>query len=352
MPERHTTQTEEQLRLCPQPTTGDATTFVALAGLDGNEFYHRPGGRKLDRLRPPRSLGTNFTRGVEDARPEEKRTRTHRHLPQQDHRRRSPPGTRAGHLGRRDLGVQDSRTASPAPPRRPRTPASRRLRGHQRPRGDRAGGSPGRGGPGRDGDPLRADLASPPPPDLHVRLPPRRQRLSGRGGGAPRAREPVVLGRAAAVGSATGSYLRPVEMETAEQAGCRAPGRPGDAAWYARSSVNLPNAITSIRLALVPVFAWLHLTDQPFSAMVVFTVAAPSDGIAGLLARPFDQRTRVGAILDPIADKLLVATSLVLLVVSGTLPPWLFLTALLRDAAVGSLGLASRLKGRWLEVEP
>jgi len=161
-----------------------------------------------------------------------------------------------------------------------------------------------------------------------------------------------VLGRAAAVGSATGSYLRPVEMETAEQAGCRAPGRPGDAAWYARSSVNLPNAITSIRLALVPVFAWLHLTDRPFSAMVVFTVAALSDGIDGLLARLFDQRTRLGAILDPIADKLLVATSLVLLVVSGTLPPWLFLTALLRDAAVGSLGLASRLKGRWLEVEP
>lgn len=139
-----------------------------------------------------------------------------------------------------------------------------------------------------------------------------------------------------------------------ERSAGRGPGRQGPdiGAWYAWRSVNLPNAITSLRLALVPVFAWLHLTDQTFSAMVVFTVAALSDGIDGLLARLLEQRTRLGAILDPIADKVLVATSLVLLVLSGTLPAWLLVTALMRDAAVGGLGLASKLRGRWLEVAP
>lgn len=143
------------------------------------------------------------------------------------------------------------------------------------------------------------------------------------------------------------------EMEGGRFAARKA-GRQGPQtqAWYAEQSVNLPNAITTLRLALVPVFAWLHLDGQSFAAMVVFSVAALSDGIDGLLARLLDQRTRIGAILDPIADKLLVATALILLVLSQTLPPWLLVAALLRDAAVAGLGLASKLQERWIEVAP
>lgn len=123
-------------------------------------------------------------------------------------------------------------------------------------------------------------------------------------------------------------------------------------AWYAERSVNLPNAITVLRLVLVPVFAWLHLEGESFAAMVVFSVAALSDGIDGLLARLLEQRTRLGAILDPIADKLLVATALILLVLSQTLPLWLLVAALLRDVAVAGLGIASRLRATWIEVSP
>lgn len=116
--------------------------------------------------------------------------------------------------------------------------------------------------------------------------------------------------------------------------------------------MNLPNAITILRLLLVPVFAWLYLEERSFSAMVVFAAAATSDGIDGLLARILDQRTRLGAILDPIADKILVATALVLLVFSETLPLWLLVAALLRDIVVGGLGLGSKLRDRWIEVSP
>lgn len=137
-----------------------------------------------------------------------------------------------------------------------------------------------------------------------------------------------------------------------EGEGESAPRGPGPEPWYAPESVNLPNAITILRLALVPVFAWLHLEDRSFAAMVVFAGAALSDGIDGLLARLLDQRTRLGAILDPIADKTLVATALILLVYSETLPPWLLFAALLRDVAVAGLGLASKLRRRWIEVAP
>src|SRR5690606_2197348 len=102
----------------------------------------------------------------------------------------------------------------------------------------------------------------------------------------------------------------------------------------------------------VPVFAWLHLEGQSFEAMVVFSVAALSDGIDGLLARLLEQRTRLGAILDPIADKILVATALILLVLTQTLPVWLLAVALLRDVAVAGLGIVSKLRERWIEVEP
>lgn len=137
-----------------------------------------------------------------------------------------------------------------------------------------------------------------------------------------------------------------------EGEGASAARGSGSRTWYAWEGVNVPNAITVVRLALVPIYAWLHVHERNVAAMAVFAGAALSDGIDGLLARLLDQRTRLGAILDPIADKLLVATALVLLVHSGTLPLWLLLAALTRDAAVAALGVASRLRRRWIEVAP
>lgn len=122
--------------------------------------------------------------------------------------------------------------------------------------------------------------------------------------------------------------------------------------WYDRRSVNLPNAITTLRILLVPVFAWLFLSERAFAAMVVFAAAALSDGLDGLLARILDQRTRLGAILDPIADKFLAVTALILLVVGGTVPLWLLVAALARDFVVTGVALTARARARWLDAAP
>lgn len=116
--------------------------------------------------------------------------------------------------------------------------------------------------------------------------------------------------------------------------------------------MNLPNSITLLRILLVPVFAWLHLSGRPLGALSVFVFAALSDGVDGLLARALNQRTELGAILDPIADKFLALTALVLLVSVQTLPGWLLAVALLRDGIVFGTGLTSKLTRRPIAAEP
>lgn len=116
--------------------------------------------------------------------------------------------------------------------------------------------------------------------------------------------------------------------------------------------MTIPNAISLLRLLLVPVFAWLYLADRPFAALLVFAAAAISDGIDGLLARILDQCSPLGAFLDPLADKALALTALVLLVLSGTLPAWFLVLALTRDVVVLVTALGVRLSHRAIAMAP
>ncbi len=96
----------------------------------------------------------------------------------------------------------------------------------------------------------------------------------------------------------------------------------------------VPNAITVLRIALVPVFI-LALNDREyFTALVVFAVAGVSDSLDGFIAKQFNLATRVGAILDPVADKLLLVSAYIMLVVVGHLPLWLVLTVGFRDLMI------------------
>lgn len=96
------------------------------------------------------------------------------------------------------------------------------------------------------------------------------------------------------------------------------------------------NQLTMLRMGLVPVFVLLTLGRQFNWALVVFTVAALTDALDGWVARHSGKSTRLGAMLDPIADKLLAGSAYVLLtwggVASCVLPVWLTVTLLFRDA--------------------
>ncbi len=119
-----------------------------------------------------------------------------------------------------------------------------------------------------------------------------------------------------------------------------------------KTSFNIPNALSAARLALVPIFAFLLLDGRIGSAAVVFIAAGITDAIDGWIARAWDMRTPLGAYLDPLADKLLTATALVLLTYLSIIPLWLCVVYILKDTiTVASIVLLKRA-GRFVEIKP
>jgi cardiolipin synthase len=84
--------------------------------------------------------------------------------------------------------------------------------------------------------------------------------------------------------------------------------------------ITVPNLLTVFRMVLIPVFVSLVFYQRFVSALVVFIVAGLTDGLDGLLARRFDQKSQLGTILDPIADKMMMVTSFVVLSMRSVFP--------------------------------
>src|SRR5690606_27028137 len=87
-------------------------------------------------------------------------------------------------------------------------------------------------------------------------------------------------------------------------------------------------------------------------ALAGFLIAGLSDGVDGFIARQFDQRSELGAYLDPAADKLLLVSVFVVLGLMGELPLWLVITAVSRDALIITAVLISTLMGQPVAVKP
>jgi len=115
---------------------------------------------------------------------------------------------------------------------------------------------------------------------------------------------------------------------------------------------NLPNVITLLRLAAVPVVAWLILQQRWEAACWLFLASAVSDGIDGLLARWLNQMTQLGAALDTVADKALGVVTLVLLTRAEAIPLWVTLAILLRDSIIVLGALSYRGLAGHLEIHP
>jgi len=109
-----------------------------------------------------------------------------------------------------------------------------------------------------------------------------------------------------------------------------------------RLDVNLPNLITLGRLLCVPLAIWLILGERYGLAFWVFVAAGVSDALDGWIAKRWDQRTPLGALLDPIADKALLAAVYITLGFAGELPHWLVVLVVLRDLLIVGGYLLSR----------
>ena len=108
---------------------------------------------------------------------------------------------------------------------------------------------------------------------------------------------------------------------------------------------NIPNTLTVVRCGAVPVMAFMLLFTGywwNFVACVIFVVASITDLVDGYLARRLDLESTIGAFLDPLADKLLVMTCMIMLIPLGRIPAWMVAIFLAREISVTALrGIAA-----------
>jgi cardiolipin synthase len=95
--------------------------------------------------------------------------------------------------------------------------------------------------------------------------------------------------------------------------------------------INVPNLLSILRIALVPVFLWFLLDEFFLAAIVVLAIAGLTDFLDGYLARKLNQITKLGKMLDPVADRLYIFATLLALSVTGYVPWWLAALVILRD---------------------
>lgn len=117
---------------------------------------------------------------------------------------------------------------------------------------------------------------------------------------------------------------------------CRRPAKPAATDWNSKvyQILRLPNAITVARLALAPVMVVLLKEQEYRVALAVFVLAGVSDALDGFIAKHYNQTTRLGAILDPVADKTLLVSVYVMMTVIDAIPFWLMVAVAFRDLLI------------------
>lgn len=121
-----------------------------------------------------------------------------------------------------------------------------------------------------------------------------------------------------------------------------------------QESLNVPNFITLVRILLIPVFVILFFTptpDRSLSAAIIFVLAAVTDLLDGYIARRTGQVTKLGKLLDPIADKLLVLSALILLVNIDRLSALVALLIIARELAVTGIRAIAAGEGMIIAAE-
>ena len=108
----------------------------------------------------------------------------------------------------------------------------------------------------------------------------------------------------------------------------------------------VPNLISVIRLACVPVFWWLlFYADRPWPAAILLGILGASDWVDGWIARRFDQGSELGKILDPTADRVLLLVGVLALLIDGSVPVWYGVLILARELLIAVVTLALAAAG-------
>lgn len=109
-------------------------------------------------------------------------------------------------------------------------------------------------------------------------------------------------------------------------------------------TMNLANLLTSIRLLLIPVFVYFFFSDLSYGlelAVAAFLLAGLTDTMDGYIARKLNQITKLGIVLDPLADKLMLVAALVCVTISKNVPVWIIVVVAMKEALmiVGAISL-------------
>lgn len=116
--------------------------------------------------------------------------------------------------------------------------------------------------------------------------------------------------------------------------------------------LNVPNIISFTRLGLTPLFAYYFLEENYTAGLIIFVIASITDAIDGWIARVYAIKTKLGAYLDPLADKVLITTSFILYTNAFLLPPWFLAIILARDCTFLLIILFKSTTGGMIQINP
>jgi cardiolipin synthase len=116
--------------------------------------------------------------------------------------------------------------------------------------------------------------------------------------------------------------------------------------------MNVPNSLTILRILLVPVFVAFLLSGRYEYALATFLVAGITDGLDGTIARVANQRTTLGAYLDPLADKLLLTSAFITLAFLELVPLWIAILVVVRDLALMAATLVAGFMESRVDISP
>jgi len=122
-----------------------------------------------------------------------------------------------------------------------------------------------------------------------------------------------------------------------------------------REVINLPNTISLIRIGVIPILFFLLLSPGPLMSIVIavlFIAAALTDLLDGHVARRYHIVTTMGKFLDPIADKLIVNTAMILLIPIGRIPTWIVAVIIIRDFIVDGIRNIASAEGLIIDASP